>query len=211
MAPRRFLTERTYNELVSAAKCAQAGQASGSTDHSALNCQWPCSAGVPCEVATPSGVNTPMSDVVQTPVSDADVVSEVLTSVSALAAAPEVAGRPDKGVLSELQRLRRENMALAAENAVLRDTQTKTSVPGSSRLTLPCGALHSSSTCEHNCSSGVSSPSLRLGPPLRYIVCSPMGTTADRNFEFGFEDAAGAAELQRSYRKAATLPKELMA
>merc|ERR1719379_2365645 len=102
---------------------------------------------------------------VETHVSDN---SELPSSASAVAAQQlELSG--SSSIMSEIQRLQQENLALRSENAELRRH------PG----------------------AGTNEQHLRFGAPLRYLlVASPAGRNAG-SFEFSF-DPAEAANLRRS-------------
>merc|ERR1719359_2094960 len=139
MAPRRFLTERLYKELLNSARASSTAVTAAPA---ALGFPWACAS--PVEALTPlKPLFHGSSEVGVESEHISDVGSEALSSVSALAVNPEVAGRPDIGVLSELQRLRRENSALAAENAVLRRSPLESSaaVRGAQSQAFPSSPL----------------------------------------------------------------------
>lgn len=112
---------------------------------------------------------------VETHISDS---SELPSSASVVAAMQlEMSGSPT--IMSEIQRLQRENLALRSENAELKKKPSATE----------CTALT-------DCSPAACTQNLRCGAPLRYlVVASPVGRDTS-NFELSF-DSADAADLRR--------------
>lgn len=173
---RRFLTQREFQQLKSATECAlEVGSlptcsgAMSPEDKPSLS-----SASKTCHDSPEVGIESE----VETQISDG---SELPSSASAVAAVQlELAGSPNVSILSEVQRLRQENLALRSENAELRGSPPQT--PMATALPAECGLL----------AYGISSPTacqqnLRFGAPLRYmVVASPIGTHT-QHFEFGFD------------------------
>jgi hypothetical protein len=155
-----------------------------------------------------------MESEVETQISDC---SEMPSSASAVATVQfQQAGHANETILSEVERLRQENIALRSENAELRWKPAQAPMiaavpPTESGILsygirpsqpapapLPPPSLVAPSTIEYGHISHGSSPTacqqhLRFGAPLRYVVvASPVGMQTG-NFEFGFD----ASDAQR--------------
>lgn len=209
---RKFLTQREFQQLQISAKCPSEVGPLPASSRGVFSGDKPSVsfASKPYHDSPDGG----MESEVETQISDC---SELPSSASAVATVQfQHAGHANEMILSEVERLRQENLALRSENAELRSIPAQppmlAAVPPTQSgilsyaispsqaapAPLPPPSLVSPTGIDYGHLAHGSSPTacqqhLRFGAPLRYVVvASPVGMHTG-NFEVGFD----ASDVQR--------------